>query len=326
MFTKLPSLLGRDFLIAHFLPMVAFVAAVLAVLEAFGHAELRAALDENILSEVSVLLLGVWIAATVLLLVNHDIVRFFEGYGRWNPWHLFAPVERRRFRALRDEIEDLRRRRAAGDADAVGPAGSERFMDLRRRMAERFPHEEPLLLPTALGNTIRAFEAYPAVLYGMDAIHGWPRLVGLVPEHMREAIDDSRTRMDAWLNVLVLSVVFLPVFAAVVAFGCAGESTACAWSAPWWLAPAAAVGLALLAYERAISAAAGWGLWVKAVFDLYQDDLARALGHVLPEEPEQRRLYWTQVSQAMIYRHAASLDRAARTAAPTATPPPEDAG
>jgi hypothetical protein len=321
MFTKLPSLLGRDFVIAHVLPMVAFVAAVLAVLEAFGHAELRAALQADILSEVSVLLLGVWIAATLLLLLNHDIVRFFEGYGRWNPWQLFSPVERRRLRALGDEIEDLRRR---------GETGTERFMQLRQRMAVRFPHDESLLLPTALGNTIRAFEAYPTVLYGMDAIHAWPRLIGLVPEHMRDAIDDARTRMDAWLNVLVLSVLFLPAFAAAVLAGTpdgSGPSAwSSAWSPAWWLAPAGAVGLALVAYERAVSAAAGWGLWVKAVFDLYQDDLARALDHTLPEDPDRRRLYWTQVSQAMIYRHAASLDRAARTAAPAATPPPREDG
>lgn len=306
MFGQLPKLFDRNFAIANFLPVAIFAVLVFGVFSAFGLRDLATLMSRDLLVGTTTILLATWLASVGLLLLNRDIIRFLEGYGDLNPCRLLAAVERHRFRSMNRQVMDLREtRKKLRTAGQTEDAKLERrWLRLRQMQAWRFPHREDLLLPTALGNTIRAFEVYPTVLYGLDAIHGWPRLTAVLPEHFLEAIGDAKVKVDAWLNVCVLACLFVLFFLWFV------------WDGPgidpiFWLVPVAAATVAMYAYWRSVKAAAGWGEWVKAAFDLYQDDLAKALGYDSPTDLEQRRQFWTQISQAMIYRHPDSLAQAA---------------
>src|SRR5712692_4078105 len=76
-------------------------------------------------------------------------------------------------------------------------------------LAERFPPEEDQLLPTAFGNTIKAFETYPDVMYGFDAIEGWTRLLAVIPKDYRELIETTKAETDFWVNLWFISLLIL---------------------------------------------------------------------------------------------------------------------
>ena len=107
-------------------------------------------------------------------MLNRQIIRFLEGYGRLNPLRLFGSIERWRFWRLHARIKELEVQR--GELKSPPPRDHSQLADLERRLgelhrlaAERFPTNEEFVLPTALGNTIRAFEAYPWAIYRMDS-------------------------------------------------------------------------------------------------------------------------------------------------------------
>jgi hypothetical protein len=59
----------------------------------------------------------------------------------------------------------------------------------------------PLTLPTRFGNAIRSFEVYSRIIYGLEAIDGWPRLLAVIPADYRQAIDDAKAQVDFWVNI-----------------------------------------------------------------------------------------------------------------------------
>lgn len=64
---------------------------------------------------------------------------------------------------------------------------------LKLEIVESFPDQERWLLPTSFGNTIRAFEVYPRVMYGIDSIIGWNRLLGVIPKEYGDLYNDAKT-------------------------------------------------------------------------------------------------------------------------------------
>ena len=51
--------------------------------------------------------------------------------------------------------------------------------------------------PTRLGNLITAYETYPRVSYGLDAIFYWPRLWTALDKDLREEIDNQQAIADS---------------------------------------------------------------------------------------------------------------------------------
>jgi hypothetical protein len=160
-------------------------------------------------------------------------------------------------------------------------------------LATYFPDDEKWVLPTALGNTIRAFEVYPRVMYGLEAIDGWERLLGVVPTDYRVQINAAKTQMDFWVNLWLLALLFLPEYAA---FAIYGEGL----RVPW--APLAAVVVAFFAAWRAKSAAVQWGDLVKASFDLFLPELWTKLGFAPAEDAKKERETWENFSWAACYQ------------------------
>jgi len=218
-----------------------------------------------------------------------------EGYGRFHPAQLFAGGERKRFLALKAEYQKLD---AAYDAkQAEGGATfikhRARFDAVSKRLADRFPDEEHWLLPTALGNTIRAFEVYPRVMYGLEAIQGWNRLLAVMSKEYRETVDSAKAQFDFWLNATVLALVVLVEFGMLAYYH---------WTAPSLWIPGLAVVAAFVGFWRAESAARGWGEYVKSAFDVYLPDLYAKLGLTPGQSRERIKRDLASFSQAVVYR------------------------
>lgn len=154
-------------------------------------------------------------------------------------------------------------------------------------------------MPTQFGNKMRAFEVYPRVVYGIDAIPLWPRLEAVIPAHFRGIIDESKAYLDFSVNLLCGSVVCMLFYAVVSA---ADQRVLALW------VPVISLLVAGAGYRLSLAAASEWGEYVKSAFDLYRGALAEQLGLHLPRSSDAERTMWNTVSRMMIYRSSARGD------------------
>ena len=151
---------------------------------------------------------------------------------------------------------------------------------------------------------MRAFEMYPAEVYGADSITIWLRLGSVIPKDFQELINDARAQVDFFVNIWFLAwVLALAVFARAVAerfhWAKAAGHDSLATAIPIVLC----LVVAYVSYTWALGRIIAWGDMVKSAFDCYLPALAKQLGYALPSEESARRAFWTDFSKLAIYRH-----------------------
>ncbi|SDL93996.1 hypothetical protein [Nonomuraea jiangxiensis] len=280
----LPSLAGLDggalgnrFSLVSSLPMSAGALVVTFVVAAGAPADepswdraVRTARSMDA-ADVGLLAVAVLVLAVLLHPMQLRLVRLFEGYwGGSRPAAWLAALLTHRQRLARRRLAE----RAELDPDATTVPADAADADRLRRA--RYPNEP--LLPTALGNALRAAEQGAGRPYGLDAVVVWPRLYPLVSDRQRAVVEDRRDQVD-------LAVRMSATFALV-----AVVTGALLWRHPtWWLVPLAASGLAVLAYRAAVAAAVAFGEALRVAFDLHRFDLLTALHLPLPRGIENER-------------------------------------
>lgn len=305
MISELPKIFDKNFAIAYFLPVNLFLAASAGLLHLLGDPiRISFTSTAKTIFDVSLVAFSAWIASILLMVLNREIIRILEGYGRWNPLHLSDRKVRRDYADKMKLLNQMVDRNSQGD-------NSEELIrqhdKLAGELATQYPDREDLLLPTMFGNTLRAFECYPRVMYGMEPIDGWIRILAVVPKEYRELIDDAKAQVDWWVNLGVVSLAFLLEFWYLV-FTKWG-------SGPYWHINALNFVVPLVVFGvlnrfiswRAIRAATGWGDYVKSAFDLYRFQLLEALSIDLPKNRAEEKKLWEQYSQAVAYRQPEDL-------------------
>jgi hypothetical protein len=297
MFSELPKLFERNFAMAFFMPVIIFVGVGLLILEQYQFSQVLTTISSDTLIGVTLLGLGSWLGGIILLASNHDLYRLLEGYGKYNPVKLLEGFQRRRFLRLTSRLKTLNDeyRKAGSDFPAQKRTTRNKIIKV---LAEHFPDDERWLLPTAFGNTLRAFETYPRVMYGLEAIDGWSRILAVVPEDYRKLIDNAKTQVDFWVNLGFLSMILIVEYVGIAIYANSIRAV--------WLF-ALIVLSSLIAPYRAKRVAIEWGDLVKAVFDLYRFDLLEAMHIDWPEDREEERELWTKISQSIIYKMPSSL-------------------
>lgn len=175
------------------------------------------------------------------------------------------------------------------------------FARLEQARVLAFPHERSFILPTRLGNMIRAFEEYPAREYKMDAVTLWPRLIGVIEPAYLEAIDDAKTQMDFMLNSSVLSMLL------VIVLGVLGivyplPAVSGGLFVLWLLLVLSLFFLAYWFYLQSIPQAGNWGEMVRGAYDLYRNTLLEKLGYKQkPRTRAEEQDLWHQIQAQMIY-------------------------
>lgn len=127
------------------------------------------------------------------------------------------------------------------------------------------------ILPTRLGNILRAAETRPIGKYGLDAVTCWPRIWLILPKEDREEVAAVRATMDDGIRLLLwslLSFVWAP------------------WV--WWLALLSAVAV-FVSYHVTIAAATNFADIVESLFDTRRMLLYEALGWPKPNTPAEER-------------------------------------
>lgn len=251
-------------------------------------------LSEKLLG-VAVYIFVTWAFSIVLMATNSQLIRFLEGYGPLNPLRFRKSRMQRLFRETAfPALEEAKRIDLAREQDR--PVLPDLGLQLGKRLrvvVSEFPHEEEWVLATKMGNSIRAFEVYSRVVYGLDAITAWPRLSMILPEQAREHINHSRAVFDFAVNLLLTSFITTTVWFVL-----------CIWFHQindLWI-PIVYSGVFLFSKYMLDNTARQWGEQVKSAFDLYRADLAEQLGLEMPRSTESEHEMWRYVNRMMIYR------------------------
>jgi MFS family permease len=301
LFDKVTGLFDSRFVLALLLPAFAFAAGVgaLAVTMTGWH---QAAAWWAALDAARQVALGVAAAAAIVVLaviIGTQVVamtRLLEGYWRWR-WVIATLGRLGRWR------EKKRRTRLAADATELGY--------LHGYLA--FPPDPAPVLPTRLGNALRAAESYPGdkERWGLDAAFWWPRLYLILPDSARDQVDGARASLDQLAVLTMLSA----------AFGVVALALSCHWL-NLWVGVSCGIGALLLSrctYLAAVTAAGVFGELVRSSYDLFRGDLLAKLGWAMPATLAEERRLWAALSQ-QLYRRGTDTQGEALLKAPRQPP------
>jgi hypothetical protein len=135
----------------------------------------------------------------------------------------------------------------------------------------KYPVASHLLMPTRLGNLLRAAEEYPYVRYGLEVTVTWPRLWLILPESTRKEVAGARQALDERTRIMGWGLLFT------------------IWSIWAWWSVVVALSVTLVAYRGMLSAAALYGELLRATFDLYRFRLYKSLNWPVPTSPADER-------------------------------------
>jgi hypothetical protein len=303
LFDKVTGLFDSRFVLALLLPAFAFAAGV-AALAATMTGWHQAASWWAGLDAARQVALGVAAAGAVVVLaviIGTQVVamtRVLEGYWRWR-WVNVTLGRLGRSREVK------RRARLEADATELGY--------LHGYLA--FPPDPAAVLPTRLGNALRAAEAYPGdeQRWGLDAAFWWPRLYLILPDSARDQVDGARASLD---QLVVLSVMSAAFGVVSLALSCAGLNLAVGLGCA-----AGALLLSRLSYLSAVTAAGVFGELVRSSYDLFRGDLLAKLGWPMPSTLPRERELWLALSQ-QLYRRGTTQQGDALLNSPRQPRPP----
>jgi hypothetical protein len=307
---KAEGLLSKRFIIAYWFPTFFVVVAALALRatvyswEASWAWWLGLAIGEDKTGQAWALLAFLMLITLFAYLMQpftRPLVQFFEGY-LWPPFL-------RHWRTKHQEKRYHRWLKRAKVSDEIKRAQAE------DQLFYGFPLKG--LLPTRLGNTIRAAEGYGDAVYGMDLPFWWARLWPLLPESEREAISDALTVLVALLHLATLLIV-AAVDGAIYFALCKTNVRFL-----WWLPLVGGIGLAYFAYIAAVVQARSYGQHLRVSVDLHRFDVLKELRVALPETPQAERNLWAETRE-WLYGYNLGFAHQVTYLHPDGTKPKED--
>jgi hypothetical protein len=248
-------------------------------------------------------LLGTAIFAVVVLalsttfgLLSVPIYRIVEGYTL--PDVIANPLRRRQLRRWR-------RLKRVANARTRGVETS------RRRLAgerlEMYPTAAADIMPTTLGNALRALESYADHHYNFDSQRLWYELVSMGPATIRQDIDDARAPIDIFISFMAHLLLLALVCVALVPFF-PSEVVQLLGIA------VASIGLSAGAYAAAVRNVREYGDTVQALVNTARLRLVEAMGFTLPATADDEIAMWSDLSRFVDplvrdpHRALASLD------------------
>ena len=290
---ELKGYFGRDFLLVAFFPVLLFAGLSLALyLEVTRGLGAALAGWENLpalpqAAGITGAVVVVVVAAYLLYNGQYVIIRLFEGY--WPRVRLFLWLRNRRASLHRKRWEYL-------DQLAKQASTATETIEIQAEQLAFYPPPNHLdkMMPTRLGNILRAAEIYPYERYGLDAAVIWPRLRPLLQPETMALLEDRKTTLTFMLSMCLLSAAFSLLWCPVLALT----------TDRWDLFLLCALGwpLAWLCYQNAVQSAVAYGEQLRAVFDLHRHDLLKALNRPIPTDADAERKEWLRLSR-FFYRN-----------------------
>ena len=286
--TSVTGVFSRYFVVGFFLPAyIALVSLWFAATSAFVPNEL-----ERYKPATQLLILGglALVAGLALSGVSYYLTRLLEGYPleRTRTWRFLNVGYRAALGLQRRSFDRLRTIR-----DDESQADNERAR-AARLLDRSFPHAREALLPTRLGNALRAFERHSNTRWGLDGVTVWPRIEALLGADERELHVDAKINFYVFMNGAVSAVaagVCLVVDEAV-------HTPETRWGCLLYVLPFL-VGYVL--YRAALGPASDWGDCVRSSIDLHRLELYEKLGVRTPTSFSDERGLAERVNQTLLF-------------------------
>lgn len=322
--------IGRSYIVSSFLPAILFVSVGVLVFRGFvPEIVILRVSEKNVVSASQLFLFFAFTSwfAFGLYSIADTTIRLFEGYyfPKWLARLLVKPIVIKH-RKMKENIQPILDILGNG---MVEPLSEEKIVDYSFQLEKAkydylkletiFPIDEELLLPTRLGNIIRAAELYPAEKYAVPGVMLWPRLLQLLPKDLKDQLEEKNNQMVFILNSSFLAYLLgtLSVLAGSVRLLCDFFGFFSIRSAPMPanffdrgfvnISPIEYVyigtfflAVGYIVYSLSIPIIENFGLLVRASYDLYRFELLRKLNHPIPPSIQVEKNFWKKISEYMI--------------------------
>lgn len=231
--------------------------------------------------QIALLVVSLLVVAASAFVVRQfelPVIKFLEGY--WPSW--MRPLRRlllqRQRHWLRQKEQRWQNLATQQDKQSLTPEEMDEFVALDWQLRQ-FPARPERLMPTRLGNLLRAAEEQPLNKYGLDAIICWPRLWLVLPDDVRKELQESRSELNNAARIWLWGLLFL------------------IWTmwTPW--AIIVALLSTLFAYRWMLSATETYADLLESAFDLHRVALYQSLRWPLPANPAEELQMGRQLTE-----------------------------
>jgi hypothetical protein len=327
--------IGRSYIVSAFLPAAIFVLLAYFLFRGFVPSALVTLFKSNPLYTnfqwVILFFLAMWVAF-YLFSADDITVRFFEGYSlptklrnamvkaKQKTWHKdYEKFER--WEGISQKIQSRIDKSEAIYEDELKEL-SESLLEAQSALAAlsiRSPLNPEKLLPTRLGNVLRASEMYAYERYAIAEISIWPRLTAFLPLQLTRNLEEKDNHFmflinSAFLTVatgticILVGLLGIPItlfsrFFSNMAANLAGFFYVGYDLLPFWSYLVIAMvfyGFSYVMYSIAVNVAEDYGMYVRTSFDLYRIELLRQLHWPAPKNIEEEKHIWENISRYII--------------------------
>jgi hypothetical protein len=211
------------------------------------------------------------------------IIRLFEGY--WPK--IFYPFEVIGLRIQKNTFIDIQNEEDK-EVEEINNGDNEKIKEINSKYQLKrilyYPDYERIL-PTGLGNILRAAEDFVKTKYGLDAIITWTRLYILLPDSVKTLLNDQRMKLDMSTRlsfIFLLSTIISSIFFVKISL--------------LSLIPIATFILLVISYQGSKQVAYGYGQLIHTAYDLYRFDLLKQLKIPLPKNIEEEKKKGQEIS------------------------------
>jgi hypothetical protein len=298
---------SRYFIVGFFIPAFFSLALIKVVA---SEALLPAPVEPD--TGAAFLILGAIALAVGLLLIGlrDPILYLMSGYfalGGGKPkifWPVLAVMTRARarriaaFRRMRETAAPfLELRDASPEAKEKARVQTEQLRESATsawRLDRCFPNSETKVLPTRLGNSLRAWEDYARIRWHLETVEVWTRIKSLLSDQESKVHADAETDLAFFVNSAILLLaagITLAIDAAINR----PHPVAVDWV---YAIPFLA---SVLLYQASVGAAERWGACVRASIDIHRLDFFLKLGVVVPTTRPQEVEVGLAINQLLLY-------------------------
>lgn len=216
--------MGRNFLVAAFIPSLAFASLSLFIFGPIIPDAIVSQLNNTLAPldhPILILLMITIVIGFSLHSLNTAIYKVIEGYFLLERIPSISNYQKKKVRLVYAKImllEKLHEHLVQQDEDARAIEKiKNQIYQLSASYQRNFPLDLDFIMPTRFGNAFRAMEAYPRQRYKMDSVLLWPRLIEVIPNEYYAKLDESNNRLEFLVNCTVLSLgmAILSAFAAI---------------------------------------------------------------------------------------------------------------
>lgn len=316
--------MGSNFLIAGFIPSLAFVAIGMFAFGPVLPLSVRTRLggDLNLFSQAGFIsLLATIVLGFTLTSLNTFFIKIFEGYIFLEHIPTLRKSELRKEKKLQSKMNWVKRILARYEGNMGHPTAQKYLSilnELQIQYDRRFPIHRAEMMPTQFGNILKAAEGYSRERYQIDAVPMWPRIISVIPTGYNLRIEETHNQLSFLVNcsllagLLGIQSLLVSIFQAIsVNFVARGlnqilyfipvfPNLVDVYTQRIWLYLCFALiafFMMYIFYRAALLSVVDFGDMIRSVYDLFRFDLLKQLHLPLPRNSNREGTLWGKICE-----------------------------